>query len=83
MVFWLYAGQDERRGTDAVDAAYITADLSELRANALATFEAVLHKPWVPERPAEGWRWRIDTTPDIVMLLNVAHNRMLKAARFR
>ena len=63
-----------------MDATYIMADLSELRSNVVATFEAVLNKPWLPERPAEGWNWRIDTTPDIVMLLNVAHNSMLKAA---
>ena len=75
------AGQDERRGTEAVDPALIMADLSELRANALATFEAVLRKPWEPQMIEEGWRWCIETTPDIVALLNVAHNSMLRAAR--
>ena len=75
------AGQDERRGTEAVDPALITAGLSELRANALATFEAVLQKSWEPQRIQEGWRWRIQTTLDIVALLNVARNSMLRAAR--
>jgi hypothetical protein len=55
--------------------------MSELRANAVATFEAVLQKAWEPQRLEEGWSWRITTSPDIVALLNVAHNSMLRAAR--
>jgi len=80
-ISFFIACQDERRGTEAVDPALITADLSELRANALATFEAVLQKSWESQRIQEGWRWCIQTTPDIVAFLNVAHNSMLRAAR--
>ena len=64
-----------------MDPALITADLSELRANSVATFEAVLQRAWEPQRIQHGWRWRITTSADIVALLNVAHNSMLRAAR--